>query len=94
MKTVQLAAVCLLITVFAVIAFMMQGGQRTATEQVITPTPNGVSSREVHAGFDELRAEAKTCPKGRLKDIYRQVADEIMAAVAELEPHEDKAQFP
>jgi 1-acyl-sn-glycerol-3-phosphate acyltransferase len=40
--------------------------------------------------FDQLRAEAKECSKARLKEIYQQVADEIMAAIAKLEPHEDK----
>ena len=44
--------------------------------------------------FEELRAEAKVCSKARLKEIYRQVADEIMAAIAKLEPYEDKARFP
>ena len=44
--------------------------------------------------FEQLRAEAKTCSKARLKEIYQQVADEIMAAIAKLEPHEDKTQFP
>jgi 1-acyl-sn-glycerol-3-phosphate acyltransferase len=44
--------------------------------------------------FDALRAEAKTCSKVRLKEIYQQVADEIMAAIAKLEPCEDKAGFP
>ena len=44
--------------------------------------------------FEQLRAEAKVCPKPRLKQIYQQVADEIMAAIARLEPYEDKAQFP
>jgi 1-acyl-sn-glycerol-3-phosphate acyltransferase len=44
--------------------------------------------------FEQLRAEAKTCSKPRLKEIYQQVADEIMAAIAKLEPHEDKLQFP
>jgi 1-acyl-sn-glycerol-3-phosphate acyltransferase len=39
--------------------------------------------------FAELRAEAKTCDKARLKQIYQQVADEIMAAIARLEPHAD-----
>ena len=34
--------------------------------------------------FRELRAEAKTCSKPRLKQIYQQVADEIMAAIGEL----------
>ena len=44
--------------------------------------------------FEQLRAEAKVCSKPRLKEIYQQVADEIMAAIAKLEPHEDKTQFP
>ncbi len=38
--------------------------------------------------FENLRAEAKTCDKTRLKEIYQQVADEIMAAIAKLEPRE------
>jgi hypothetical protein len=41
-----------------------------------------------------LRAEAKTCPKPRLKEIYQQVANEIMAEIAKLEPCEDKETFP
>lgn len=44
--------------------------------------------------FEQLRAEAKTCSKQRLKEIYQQVAGEIMAAIAKLEPCEDKASFP
>jgi 1-acyl-sn-glycerol-3-phosphate acyltransferase len=44
--------------------------------------------------FEQLRAEAKVCSKARLKEIYQQVADEIMAAIAGLKPHEDKARFP
>jgi len=44
--------------------------------------------------FDQLRAEARTCSKQRLKEIYQQVADEIMAAIAALQPFEDKATFP
>jgi 1-acyl-sn-glycerol-3-phosphate acyltransferase len=39
--------------------------------------------------FQELRAEAKTCPKPRLKQIYQEVADQIMAAIAKLEPRPD-----
>jgi 1-acyl-sn-glycerol-3-phosphate acyltransferase len=44
--------------------------------------------------FAALRAEAKTCPKARLKEIYQQVADEIMAAITKLEACEDKTTFP
>jgi len=34
--------------------------------------------------FEKLRAEAKTCSKERLKQIYQEIADEIMAAIAAL----------
>jgi hypothetical protein len=39
--------------------------------------------------FEALRAEARTCAKPRLKEIYQQVADEIMAEIAKLEPKAD-----
>lgn len=44
--------------------------------------------------FAALRAEAKSCTKDRLKAIYQQVADELMAAIAKLNPCWDKADFP
>lgn len=44
--------------------------------------------------FQQLRAEAKICSKQRLKEIYQQVADEIMAAIAQLQAYEDKSSFP
>jgi len=40
--------------------------------------------------FETLRAEAKNCSKARLKEIYQQIADETMVAIAKLEPKEDK----
>jgi 1-acyl-sn-glycerol-3-phosphate acyltransferase len=39
--------------------------------------------------FEKLRVEAKVCSKSRLKEIYQEVADEIMAAIAKLEPKAD-----
>jgi 1-acyl-sn-glycerol-3-phosphate acyltransferase len=39
--------------------------------------------------FEKLRAEAKNCSKPRLKEIYQEIAHEIMAAIAKLEPCED-----
>jgi 1-acyl-sn-glycerol-3-phosphate acyltransferase len=39
--------------------------------------------------FKTLRTEAKTCSKPRLKEIYQEIADEIMAAIAKLEPIAD-----
>ena len=43
--------------------------------------------------FEKLRAEAKTCSKPRLKQIYQEVANEIMEAIAKLEPYEDVETF-
>jgi 1-acyl-sn-glycerol-3-phosphate acyltransferase len=45
-------------------------------------------------GFEQLRAEAKVCSKPRLKEIYQQVANELMTAIASLEPYADKDEFP
>jgi 1-acyl-sn-glycerol-3-phosphate acyltransferase len=44
--------------------------------------------------FTALRAEAKICSPARLKEIYQLVAEDIMAAIAKLEPCVDKAVFP
>ena len=38
--------------------------------------------------FEKLRAEAKNCSKERLKQIYQEIADEIMAAIAVLQADE------
>ena len=35
--------------------------------------------------FSALREEAKSCSKVRLREIYQQVADELMAAIASIE---------
>lgn len=45
-------------------------------------------------GFEAQRTEAKSCEKDRLKMIYREVADEIMAAISKLEPCWEKTRFP
>jgi 1-acyl-sn-glycerol-3-phosphate acyltransferase len=39
--------------------------------------------------FAALRAEARTCSKPRLKEIYQQIADQIMSAIAQLQPADD-----
>ncbi len=39
-----------------------------------------------------LRAEAASCDKIRLKQLYRQAADDIMAAIAAMEPKPDNPQ--
>jgi 1-acyl-sn-glycerol-3-phosphate acyltransferase len=61
--------------------------------KVPRPKPIAVKyGRPMH--FENLRAEAKVCSKARLKVIYQEVADELMAAIAKLEPYEDKDRFP
>jgi 1-acyl-sn-glycerol-3-phosphate acyltransferase len=45
-------------------------------------------------GFELLHEEAERCSKARLKVIYEQVAEEIMAAIARLQPFEDRDRFP
>jgi hypothetical protein len=44
--------------------------------------------------FQALRQEAAHCDKARLRGIYQEVSDQIMEAIAALEPCEDKATFP
>jgi 1-acyl-sn-glycerol-3-phosphate acyltransferase len=44
--------------------------------------------------FSALRAEAKICTKPRLKQIYQEVANRIMAEIAALQPHSEKRTFP
>jgi 1-acyl-sn-glycerol-3-phosphate acyltransferase len=39
--------------------------------------------------FASQRAEARTCARPRVKQIYQEVSSEIMAAIARLEPKED-----
>jgi 1-acyl-sn-glycerol-3-phosphate acyltransferase len=36
--------------------------------------------------FEKLREEAATCAKSRLKEIYQEVADQIMAEISKLQP--------
>lgn len=49
------------------------------------PRPRKVAVRFGKAlDFADLRIEAKSCSKQRLKEIYQEVADRIMAAIGEL----------
>lgn len=44
--------------------------------------------------FTALREEAKSCSKPRLKAIYQEIADQLMTAIARLEPAADAAGSP
>ena len=59
------------------------------------PKPFGVRVKYGSAlNFDPWRREAEGCARPRLKEIYQEVADRIMGAIAALEPHRDKTTFP
>jgi 1-acyl-sn-glycerol-3-phosphate acyltransferase len=50
------------------------------------PRPRPVTVKYGQAlSFADLRAEAKTCSRQRAKEIYQLVADQIMAAISQLE---------
>ena len=64
-------------------------------KDTLIPRPRKIMAKYgMPMDFAPQRAEAKTCSKARLKEIYQEVADEIMAQVAKLEPCEDKVEFP
>jgi 1-acyl-sn-glycerol-3-phosphate acyltransferase len=44
--------------------------------------------------FQALRAEAQICSKTRLKEIYQQVADQILSVISNLQPCQDIEHFP
>ncbi len=59
------------------------------------PRPRPVTVKfGVPVDFTALRAEANTCTKERLKQLYQLAADELMRAIARLEPCEDRIEFP
>jgi 1-acyl-sn-glycerol-3-phosphate acyltransferase len=50
------------------------------------PRPSKVTVRfGVPLDFADLRTEAKSCTKPRLKEIYQEVADRLMAAIGEIQ---------
>jgi 1-acyl-sn-glycerol-3-phosphate acyltransferase len=64
-------------------------------KHITIPRPHPIAVKYgMPMDFAALRAEAKSCSKARLKEIYQEVADEIMAAIAKLEPCRDKTSFP
>jgi 1-acyl-sn-glycerol-3-phosphate acyltransferase len=59
------------------------------------PRPGRVAVKYGHPlPFAGLRAEARTCPKPRLKAIYKEVAADIMKAIARLQAFSERQTFP
>jgi 1-acyl-sn-glycerol-3-phosphate acyltransferase len=44
--------------------------------------------------FEAARAESRSCPKTRLKQLYQEVADTLMNEIERLQPHQDNTTFP
>ena len=58
------------------------------------PKPGRISVKFGHPIYlKALREEAKHAPKDRVKEIYQEAADQIMAAIAALTPNKDCDQF-
>jgi 1-acyl-sn-glycerol-3-phosphate acyltransferase len=68
-----------------VIPIRIRGTFEAYSRNMSIPRPRPVSIRFGRPlNFEGLREESKSCTKPRLKEIYRQVAIDIMAAIAEL----------
>ena len=79
----------------AVIPVRVFGTYEAYGRHVKIPRPHRIAVKYGRPlNFAARRAEAKTCSKTRLKEIYQEVAEEIMAAIARLEPCRDKDTFP
>ena len=62
-----------------------------ARKSLCTPKPKRVTVKYGKPmPFLELREEAKNCSKERLKEIYQEIANQIMAAIGHLEPKRDE----
>jgi 1-acyl-sn-glycerol-3-phosphate acyltransferase len=61
---------------------------------ITIPRPHPMAVKYDHpVMFKELRAEAKTCSRNRLKEIYQEVADQIMERISKLERCQDVSSF-
>lgn len=59
------------------------------------PRPHPIAVTYGHPlDFAALRTEARTAPKPRLKAIYQEAADAVMAAIAALQPGREVRRFP
>jgi 1-acyl-sn-glycerol-3-phosphate acyltransferase len=68
-----------------VIPIRIRGTFEAYSRGMLIPRPRPVSVRfGTPLNLDSLRAEATTCSKARLKEIYRQVASDLMTAIARL----------
>jgi 1-acyl-sn-glycerol-3-phosphate acyltransferase len=73
-----------------VIPVRIFGSHRAYGRRHWLPRPRKVIVKFGHSmDFSSLRNEAKAAPKPRLKEIYQEVAERIMAEIAKLKPEPD-----
>ncbi len=64
-------------------------------KKMLIPRPRRISVKYGRAlDLSTLRAEAKSCSKARLREIYHEATERIMAAISQLQPHTDRCVFP
>jgi 1-acyl-sn-glycerol-3-phosphate acyltransferase len=73
-----------------VVPIRIFGAYEAWNRHMILPRPRRVIVKYGRTlDFSALRAEAEHCPKDRLKQIYQEVSDRIMDAIAHLEAQPD-----
>jgi 1-acyl-sn-glycerol-3-phosphate acyltransferase len=66
------------------------GSYEAWNRHMIFPRPRPMTVKYGHPiNFDALRKEAETCSKERLKQIYQEVSDRIMAEIGAMQPTPD-----
>ncbi len=69
-----------------VVPVRVSGTFRAWNRKMIIPRPRRIQVAYGHVmEFGELREEAKTCGKKRLKEIYQEIADQLMGEIGKLE---------
>ena len=73
----------------SIYASLAASGSPSICSNFLEVSDRSIPKSTLSQHFKALREEAQTCSKPRLKEIYQQLADEIMAAIAKLEPKAD-----
>jgi len=71
------------------------GTYQAWNRQMKVPRPRAVAVKYgTVLDLEGLRADAKSCSKDRLKELYQEASNQIMRAIAALQPGEDLTRFP
>ena len=71
------------------------GAYEAWNRHLVFPRPYPITIKYgLPLSFEAKRAEARSCSKLRLKEIYQEIADELMSAIAKIQPSKDIERFP